>query len=623
MFPKERCLPFRPVAFAAIVLLSFSGLISPGLAAERGENPRCGYSPLHTLKYTKADLHFAYVNPGAPKGGKVRVARVGTFNSLNFIRYPGSTIADRKQIPLNVADYLFDSLLTQSADEPSSFYCLAAKRIEVARDLKTVRFQINDKARFHDGKPITAKDIIFTFETLKKQGPPFYRQVLAKISARPLAEDEVEFQNKGRPDREFVRKVGSLPIHPAHFKSPAETASKSMALPLGSGPYRLKAASAGKYALLERVKDYWAREHFTQKGRYNFNEIHIDYYRDKRAALEAYKVGKYDLRLEDNPLAWAREYSGEALAVKEINRIKLPASQTGDLFLLAFNQRRAIFKNRKVRRALALLYDFESANRILYHGLYSKAGPVYGSSRLSAKGPASANEKKMLARHLKTLPEGILETAGPDQDTAAISSRMKLRLASKLLDEAGLIVKDNKRIEPQTGQPLKLEISFQQPEHSRILLHYGEKLKSLGIELSAPNLDPSAASKKALSHEFDLIILKWTPEYQPGITEYLLWSGMATKQKMAYAFAGVEDPALDQAIYAMNGARNQAELETAAKTFDRIFRWQYHAIPLWRQNEMWVSHRKPLTKPETSPEVIFSIMDRWWYEAKKQAQRAN
>ena len=608
----------RTMLLGLAIICAQLGGITPLLAKS---TPTCGYAALYPLKYKNDSTAFNYVNKNAVKGGKLRLARVGTYDSLNFLRYPGTTITDRKQIPLYMADYLFDSLLTQSADEPASYYCLVAKSIRVARDLKTVTFELNENARFHDGKPITAKDVLFTFNTLKKQGPPYYRQVLKNFTAKNGPENSLVFQNNGRPDREFVRKVGTLPIHPAHARSKKDVTQKSMDLPLGSGPYRITSAAAGKTAHLKRVQNYWANDHFTRKGRFNFDEIIIDYYRDKRTALEAYKVGKYDIRLEDNPLSWAKEYEGAAKGSGEIVKITRPASETGDLYLLAFNHRREIFKDRRVREAFALLYDFKSANRILYHGLYNPVRSIYGDTRLGAKGPATEAEKALLGPHLANLPKGLLENDGPAPQWAAMSSREKIRRASKLLDEAGLVVKNNKRVDPKTGKPLNLTVSYLQPEHSRILMLYEKSLKTIGIDLFAPNLEPMTASKKALAHEFDMIIIKWTPEFQAGTTEYLLWSGPAAKHGAAYAFAGVSDPALDHTIFAMNKARTAAALETATKSFDRIFRWQIHAIPLWHQPEKWVSYRKGLKQPEKAPEVLFSIIDSWWFAPKSHAQK--
>ncbi len=606
----------------SLILLTIILYISqiPHLAAENiSATKTCGHSPIYELKYKTGATSYDYVNPNAPKGGKIKIARVGTFDSLNFLRYPGTTIADRKQLPLYITEYLFDSLLTQSADEPASYYCLVAKSLTLQNHGSKALFELNEKARFHDGRKLRARDILFSLETLKKQGAPYYRQVLKNITAKALDETTILFENKGRPDRDFVEKVGTLPIHPQHFWTSEKLNGKSMNLPLGGGPYRLKAAKAGKFAHLTRVKNYWAKDHFTRKGRFNFDEIVIDYFRDERTALEAFKLGNYDVHLEEQPVAWAREFQGNALKTKKIIKKTLDGALAGDLYLLTFNQRRSIFKNRKVREALSLLYDFKSANRILYHGLYQAADNLYGKTPLSASGKATAGETAILSTALTALPKESLLLDGPRQKWAKLTSREKMRRASELLNQAGLVMKDNKRINPETGKPLVLNISYLQPGHQRILLHYAKNLKAAGITIAAPNLEPMAARKKALDHDFDLIILKWTPQLFAGTSEYLLWSGQATKHKNAYAFAGLTDQGLDQTIMAMQKARNAAQLHAATKAFDRVFRWQFHAIPLWRQTRKWVAHRNGLNQPEISPKVRFSVIDRWWDSPQKQA----
>ena len=580
---------------------------------------RCGHSPLYGLKYTEEKTHFDYVNPQAPKGGKVRIARVGSFDSLNFLRYPGTTISSRREIPLLIEDYLFDSLLMKSADEPASFYCLVATKMEVGPQLSYVRFALNSKARWHDGLPITIEDLLFTFETLKKQGPPYYRQVLRTITAKKGKAGEIIYQNARLNDRNFIKTVGTLPIHPKHFWGPDKLNQKSMTLPLSSGPYRIAAAEAGKFAHLERVKNYWARDHFANKGRFNLDKIEIDYYRDNNSAFEGFKVGNYDIRLEREAAAWSKKYQGNKFTSGQIQKALLPASHAGDLYMLAFNQRRPLFQNPNVRKAFALLYDFTSANKILFHDLYNPVDSLYGDTPLAAKGAASKTEKRILTPFLNTLPKGILKNAQPVWQTSSLTSREKIRQASKLLDEAGFVVKDHQRIDPKSGEPLILSVSYLEPAHQRILLHYRRTLKTVGIGLSLPQLEPMAARRKALDHDFDMIVLKWTPERHAGTSEHLLWSSRLADKKGTYAFAGVKDPALDKAISLMMKAKDTITLEMGAKLFDRIFRWQTHAIPLWRQEKKWIALHKDLKRPAIDPSVEFSIVDRLWYEPQQQS----
>ncbi len=589
------------------------------LAKNQNAKERCGYSAIHKLKYNSSDKHFDYVNPSAPKGGTIRVNRLGSYDSLNFLRYPGTTLVTRGQIPKDTAAFLFDSLLVVSSDEPSAYYCLAATSIDVTKDLSSVSFTLTKSAKWHDGKPVTIDDLMFTFKTLKSQGPPYYRQVLRKITVSKTAHDTITYTSGRKGDRSFVSLVGTLPIHPKHFWEKNGLKQKSMTIPLGSGPYRIVKATAGKTAHLSRVKNYWAKDHFTQKGRYNFDEVVFNYYRDNRTALESFKTGNDDIRLEDDAVAWSKEYKGPSLDKGEIIKTSFPSNDPGKMIMLTFNQRNPVFKDRRVRKALALLYDFEAANRILFHGLYTPVKSAYGTSELAASRKATAEQQALLKPFLNKLPENILNQPGPDLENNKLTSRQRIRAASKLLDEAGLKLSGNSRIDPNTGKPLVFSILYMNRRHQRILLHYAESLKAVGIELSIPELEAFAARKKMLEHDFDMTILQWMPKMLVGTSEHLLWGSQLADVKGSYALAGLKDPAIDASITAMQRAPDWQAMKSAAKTFDRIFRWQIHAIPLWHSNEEWISTSKSIETPEPSPLFETTYVDRFWQKPLKQS----
>lgn len=605
----------RLIVFCAVTIMVAA------LPGELSAAPEaCGYSPIHQLKYTSEDSHFEYVNPNAPNGGKINIGRVGSFNSLNFLRYPGSTIADRGQIPLNVTEYLFDSFLVKSADEVAGFYCLAASAVKISKDLSKVSFTLNPDVRFHDGKSLSVDDVIFTFETLKRQGPPYYRQVLRDISIKSEGQAGVVYINKRKGDRDFPSLVGRLPLHPKHFWDNGRLTEKAMILPLGSGPYQIAKAISGKLALLKRAKNYWARNHFTQKGRYNFDEIKIDYFRDNRSALEAFKTGNYDIRVEQSALTWKNEYQGNAFKDGKIKKLAVQTQKPGDMYLLAFNERRQIFKNRDVRKALALLYDFDAANRILFHKLYKPIKSLYGNTELAAKGPASLDEKTLITPFIQNLPEGVLSNDGPLWLQNSAQSRARIREATKLLDAAGILMKNGKRIDPLTGEPMVLEVAYLNRRHQRILLQFSEKLKAVGIQLSLPEREMFAARKKVLDHEFDMVVIKWNPEILAGTSEALLWGGKFADIKGSYALAGIKDPALDFAINKLQHAADWKTMLTAARVFDRIFRWQVHAILLWSTDETWVSYWDKYSRPRSQALYEVTLIDQWWAKKQKQSQ---
>lgn len=601
----------RVVCF--ISLFSLVYLFTPALAETKNDDRSfCGYSPIHELKYSSDSKNFSYVEPDALKGGQISVGRVGYFDSLNFLRYPGTTISDRKQIPLHIDDYLFDSFLVQSSDEVAGFYCLAAKKIIVAKDYSEVSFILNPNARFHDGKPLSVDDVVFTFEALKKQGHPYYRQVLRNVTLTAFGENGVTYKSNRKGDKKFVSVVGTLPLHPKHFWENGKLNAKTMVFPLGSGPYKISKVSSGKFVLLEREKKYWARDHFTQKGRYNFDQIKIDYFRDQGAALEAFKGRHYDVRVEKSALEWQKSYNGKAIQSGDIKRHVIKTNKPGDLYFLAFNQRRLLFKNRNVRKAFALLYDFEQTNKILFHGLHSPIQSIYGKSSLAASGAASEDEKNLLKPFMKSLPSGLLNTESPQDLKYQKNTRKQIRAAVKLLDEAKIVLKDGLRIDPQTGKPLKLEVAYLDLRHRRILLNYAEKLKAVGIQLVLAEREAFAARKKVLDHEFDMVVLKWSPELLPGTSEGLLWGSPLADVKGSYALAGVKDPVLDFAIGLLRGAKSWDEMTKAAKIFDRVFRWQIHAVPLWQTNETWVAYWDKFSRPLPSSLFEVTLIDLWW-----------
>lgn len=610
-----------PVKLLSIISICIFGFyIIPAKAENvKSENKTCGYSPIHSLKYNAASKHFSYVNSNAPKGGSISLGRVGAFDSLNFLKYPGNTIADRKQIPLNIADYLFDRFLVQSTDEVAGFYCLAASEISISKDYSKVNFTINQDVRFHDGKPLTVSDVIFTFETLKKQGHPYYRQVLRNVTIERISETSVRYISKRKGDKKFASLVGTLPLHPKHFWANGKLARKSMILPLGSGPYKIASVTSGKTAKLERVKSYWGRNHFTNKGRFNFDKIKINYFHDSGSALAAYKTGLYDIRLEKSAINWQQRYDGQSVSEGKIKKLTLNTAKPGEMYFLTFNQRRPIFKNRKVRKALALLYHFESTNNLLFHGLYSPVTSLYGKSELAAKGTISSAEKAMVAPFLKDLPTDFLTGDLKSILNVSSNSRKRIREAANLLDEAGLILKNGKRINPKTGKPIILEVAYLDRRHQRILLNYAEKLKTIGIQLSLPEREVFAARKKVLNHEFDLVVIKWSPSLLAGTSEALLWGSALADVKGSYALGGVKDPALDFAIKKLRDAKNWSDMVRAAKVFDRVFRWQIHALPLWGTNEIWVSYWDKYQGPEAKPVYDVTIVDRWWSKEIKQS----
>ncbi len=586
----------------SIGLLALLGLLSAGQGRAA---PAHGFSPIHELKYARGFQHFDYVNPSAPKGGVVRLATVGTFDSLNTLHYPGTT-------PEQLRTFLYDRLMVASADEPAAYYGLLARAVDVADDLSWARFHLRADARWHDGQPITADDLVFTFRTLAKQGAPYYRQVLRLFNVEKEGRLTVLFRSERPGDRAFVRIVGTLPVHPRHFWQNRVADGKSLTVPLGSGPYRVERAEAGRRLVLERVTDYWAKDHPVNLGRFNFDRIKVDYYRDKTVALEAFTAGEFDLWQERDAASWSTRFQRRERGSRRLVQHIFALDTPGRSSLLVFNLRRPLFQDLRVRRAIALAYDFEWTNRTIFHGLYKPIESFYGDTALGASGPMTGAEERVLGDAMGLLPNEAIDDPGPRLRDGAVGNRQAFRAAGALLTEAGYPVVDGVRRHRDTGERLEISVAFNNPALVRVLGPFARNLERLGVALSYPLLEPTSAVRKLLDHDFDMAYLAWQPRMLPGNAERLLWGSALARSKGTYALAGAQDPALDAAISAMLKARTWADLKAATQAFDRTLRWRRYTLPLWRTNEIWLAHWDGFGRPDRPPSISPSFVDRWW-----------
>ena len=597
---------FILVAAALIIAVSLTSGIT------RAADVTHGFSPLHPLKYGPDFRHFDYVDPDAPKGGTLRLGAVGTFDSLNTLRYPGRTPLSRPE-GFGLRSLLYDKLIVASADEPAGYYGLLAERITVAPDYSWVRFEIRPDARWHDGKPVTARDVVFTFETLARQGPPFSRQMLHGVRVQAEGKLAVKITAARPGNRDFVAQVGQVAIHPQHFWAERDVKKGGLEIPLGSGPYRVVKVLPGRKIALERVPGYWAAAHPVSRGRYNYDRIEAEFYRNNTVALEAFKTGAFDLRIEQDAVRWATGYEGPALAAGRIKQKKLALATPGHLMMLVFNMRRPLFKDTRVRRAISLAYDFSWTNRNLFHGQYRPIASFYQATRNAASGAASPGERKLLAAHVAALPDGILDAASPDEGKPPLDARSALVEAKRLLDAAGLAVRNGKRIDPASGEPVSVRIAYTNPRLPRVFGPFAKSLERLGITLKHPPLEPVTASKVLLGHDYDLAALdRWVPGVVPGTGEFLLWGSALADVTPSYALSGVKDAALDAAIKTMTAARSLETLQTAARAFDRILRWRQYAIPLWRSPEIWLALSDRIALPPSDSLLSVSYIDRAW-----------
>ncbi|MEM9591326.1 MAG: extracellular solute-binding protein [Pseudomonadota bacterium] len=573
---------------------------SPSLQAmER----RDAFSPLGALKYPPGFQAFDYVNARAPKGGRLRLARMGAFDTTNTLTYPGRPAGEMRLI--------YDHLLVASADEVASYYGLLAKEFDVASDFSTITFDLHDGASWHDGRPVLADDVVFTFKTLKQEGAPFYRQALRPLTVVKDGPRRVVFRNERAGDRDILRKIATIPIHPAHFwGNPSDAKEK---IPLGSGPYRITSVDAPRRFVLTRAADYWGVDIPVNRGRWNFDSLVFEYFREATVALEAFKADEYDVRTEPDPKRWQSGYAGPALSSGAVLRSETGQLGSGGLHGIVFNLRRPPLNDKRVRIALTLAYDFEAVNRTLFGGYHQRFDSVFGTSDLRARGRAGLEERQILKAFDAELEPVVLDDPNPLAAFPRAGTREALRQASQLLNDAGYPVKDGKRVSEVDGLPLELELVSPNPLYKRPIAWLERAWKPLGIDLSWRQTDAASAARRMLDRDFDLALLSWTPARLPGTAERLLWHGALAASPSSYALSGINSPSLDATIEALEAARDPKELQVAGRAFDRVFRHTLVLLPLWRDSMIRIAWWDRFNRPEAEKEGFPpSPIDRWW-----------
>ncbi len=554
--------------------------------------------------------NFPYVNATAPKGGRVTLGLMGSFDSTNPLIIKGVAAA-------GVREFSVESLMTRGLDEPFTLYGLLAKSIDLADDGRAVSFKLDDRAEFSDGQPVTADDVIFSFNILKTKGRPNHRTYFAKVvAAERIGDREVRFTFQDAADRELPLILGLMPVFARHATD-AETFDKTSLVPLtGSGPYTLKTIDAGRSLTYQRNPKYWGRDLGVNKGRFNFDEIRFDYYREGSVMLEAFKRGAIDMRLEDDPGRWADAYDIPAVRdgriIKGEFEIGLPAGMTA----LAFNTRRAIFADPLVRRALITAFDFEWVNRILFNGLYKRNESFFDRSYLSSVGrPADAAERALLAPFPQTVrAENLAGASILAASDGSGQNRANQRAASLLLKQAGYIMKSGVLVEDKTGRPLAFEILANNSAQEALLLSYARSLEPLGIRARVRVVDSAQYQGRLSNYDFDMIQNSWPSSLSPGNEQLFRWSSDAAKTPGTYNFAGVQSPAADAMIAAMLAAKTEAEFVSAVRALDRILLSGDYAVPLYYIPRQWVAYWKRLGHPKKTP-VFGYAFDTWWVEA--------
>lgn len=561
-------------------------------------------------KYGPDFEHFDYADPEALKGGDVRLHAIGTFDTLNPYTLKGVSAAG--------LNGLFDTLTEHAADEAFTEYGLLAESIELAPDNSAVTFTLRPEARFHDGSPVTVEDVIFTFETLKTQGHPFYRSYYANVErAEKTGDRKVTFRFSSNDNRELPLIIGQMPVLSRAYWKDRDFQKTTLEAPLGSGPYRVESVDPGRSITYRRNPDYWGADLPVNRGRHNFDRIRYDYYRDGTVALEAFKAGEYDFRLENVSKDWATGYDGPALRSGVIVKENIANQQPTGMQGFVFNTRNELFADPRVREALTLAFDFEWTNENLFYGAYDRTKSYFSNSELASQGSPTEAELRILEPFRGKIPDAVFE-GNPELPVTDGSgnTRANLRKAAKLLKSAGWVVRDGKLVNASTGKPFEFELMLVSPAFERVSLPYGRNLKRLGIDMRVRTVDSAQYQKRLDTFDFDMVVATFGQSLSPGNEQRDLWTSEKATEPGSRNLAGVRDPVVDELVEAVINAPDRQSLVDRTRALDRVLLAGHYVVPHWHLRSFRVAYRDRFSRPATSPPYALGF-DTWWVDPEK------
>jgi len=585
-------------------------LIVVSTPALSGSKVSHGNSLHGDLKYPADFTHFDYVNPDAPKGGSIRQFSIGTYDNLNPYILKGVSAVGLGR--------MFDGLTAGAADEASSAYGQIAESIETPDDNSWVIYTLRKEARWHDGTPITADDVIFSFETITTKGHPFYRSYFKSIAkAERLGAHKVKFSFSGDLNRELPHITGQLPILSKAYYAKVDFSKTTLVPPMGSGPYKISDIDPGRSITYERVKDYWGKDLPVNKGQNNFDKIRYDYYRDQTVALEAFKSGEYDFRQENTSKIWATGYDVPAVKKGLITKQLIDHEQPTGMQALIFNSRLPQFADRKVREALAYTFDFAWTNKNLFYGQYTRTKSYFSNSELAAVGLPGTAELSFLEPHRAKLPPEVFGQAyAPPTSDGSGNIRKNLRAAKKLLTAAGWTVKNGKLINGKTGQALTMEVLLVSPAFERIMAPMIKNLKRLGVEASMRVVDSAQYQNRLNDFDFDAIVFTFGQSLSPGNEQRDFWGSYNANTKGSRNFIGINDPVVDDLIEKIIAAADRKTLVAATRALDRVLLWGNYVVPQWHIQSYRIAYWDRFGRPSTTPKYGLGFSG-WWIDAAK------
>jgi microcin C transport system substrate-binding protein len=598
----------RVIAAALVLCLGMLLPVAAPHAADQVIHAGHAIAMFGEPKYGPNFTHFDYVNPDAPTGGTIRLGAAGTFDSFNPYVIKGNPAAGVGA----------ETLLVASEDEPFTKYGLIAETIEWPDDRSWVAFTLRPQARWHDGRPITVEDVIFSLDILKSKGQPFYRFYYGTIDrAEKVGERKVKFFFKEAGNRELPLIAGEMPILPKHYWEGRDFERTTLEPPLGSGPYRVADFEAGRFILLERVADYWGRDLPVNVGQNNFAQIRYDYFRDETVLRQALKAGVLDFRIENQAKAWALDYDVPAVRKGWLKKVQFPHERPAGMQAFVFNTRRPLFADREVREALNYAFDFEWTNRVLFFGQYKRSESYFSNSELASRGLPDGLERAVLDRYRGRVPEEVFsrEYRAPVTDGSGWP-RANLLKALGLLNEAGWVVRDMKLVDERSGEQMRFEILIVSPTFERIILPFVRNLKRLGIDARIRLVDESQYINRLRSFDFDMAMLVWGQSESPGNEQRDFWGSAAAKSPGSRNYIGVSDPVVDELIEAVIGAPDRDSLVARTRALDRVLLWGFYVIPGWHLSADRVLYWDKFSYPDVSPKRGVQF-DTWWFDQAK------
>jgi microcin C transport system substrate-binding protein len=570
------------------------------------------------LNYPPGFAHFDYVNPDAPKGGSVRFGDIGTFDNLNpfilrgvsFVRYADSMVG---------SGAIWDSLMAGALDEPNTAYGLIAESVAFPPDRSSITFTLNRAARFQDGSPIAPEDVCWTYDTLVTKGHPIYRLELANVEkCEVLPGNRVKFTFKDGSDRDLPMEVGGLPVLSKKWWQGRDFSAPTLDIPVGSGPYRIAAVDPGRSITYERVKDYWAQDLPVNKGLNNFDTMRVDYYRDMSVMFEALKAGQIDVREEYTSKDWATAYDFPAVkdgaVVKDQVHHQVPQGMQGFIF----NTRRPIFADRRVRRAIGYLFDFEWTNKNLLYGAYTRTRSYWNNSDLAATGLPQGDELKLLETYRGRIPDEVFTTqyAPPHYDGSG-NIRDGVRKALELFKEAGWSIKGEKLVNDKTGEPFTFQFLNDEPRSERIILPFLKNLEKVGIFADLRDIDAAQYENRRRDYDYDMISLNYTASLAPGAELRDFFGSKAGSEPGSANTSGINDPVVDDLIQKAIEVKSRAALLPIVHALDRVLLFGYYVVPNWYADYYRIAYWNKFGMPKTHPKYANSaaaVINSWWLD---------